>query len=376
MGSSAANTNGRTLGRVRARAGEDGADEATRPEAGAEQTLPPVDVHGHPDPHGAQVGAQVDERPRPRGDAPGEGGPARGAPGGVKIVAPAGEAPVFATAASPTASPTAPSSGPSSAAPTAPSSAPSTASSQAAPPTLVKPLLEQLEVELPRGGELTGELTGQARGEALVDDRAYLALKRVMDVVLGSTLLLLLSPLLALLAAAIKLEDGGPVFFFHTRVGKRGRRFRFWKFRSMCVDAEARREEVKRQAQAQEEAVSDRLRFKMSADPRVTRVGRVLRRFSLDELPQLVNVVVGDMSLVGPRPPIPEEVAQYGPRHLRRLEVEQGITCLWQVSGRNLLSFEQQVELDLEYARRRSLGFDVLLLARTIPAVLTGRGAC
>ncbi len=197
-----------------------------------------------------------------------------------------------------------------------------------------------------------------------------------MDVVLSSAMLIVLAPVFALIALAIKLEDGGPVFFFQTRVGKRGRQFRFWKFRSMVVDAEARREAVKAQAEAQQEPVSDRLRFKMRVDPRVTRVGRVLRRFSLDELPQLLNVLTGDMSLVGPRPPIPEEVAQYSPRHLRRLEVEQGITCLWQVSGRNLLSFEQQVELDIEYARRRSLALDVALLARTVPAVLSGRGAC
>ncbi|MBX3469979.1 MAG: sugar transferase [Planctomycetes bacterium] len=229
---------------------------------------------------------------------------------------------------------------------------------------LVTPILDELPVAI----------LPESFDDPFVNGRVYLALKRAMDVMLGATLLFLLAPVFALIALAIKLEDRGPVFFFQTRVGKDGREFRFWKFRSMGVDAEARRAELK--ASAPGDALNDRLRFKMSDDPRVTRVGRLLRRFSLDELPQLWNVVTGDMSLVGPRPPIPEEVAEYEPRHRRRLEVEQGITCLWQVSGRNLLSFEQQVELDLQYARRRSLGLDVLLLVRTIPAVLSGRGAC
>jgi lipopolysaccharide/colanic/teichoic acid biosynthesis glycosyltransferase len=234
------------------------------------------------------------------------------------------------------------------------------------PQPLVTPVLEQLPVTL--------EAPVGAQQEAFEHGRVYLALKRALDVVVGSLALVALSPLFAVVAALIKLESPGPVFFFQTRVGKGGRHFRFWKFRSMVVDAEERKASLK--AIEPRDAVSDRLRFKMQDDPRVTRTGRVLRRFSLDELPQLWNVVRGDMTLVGPRPPIPEEVAEYGPRHLRRLEVEQGITCLWQVSGRNLLSFEQQVELDIEYARRRTLALDVLLLLRTVPAVLTGRGAC
>lgn len=307
MGSSAANTNGRTWERGRARSGD------------AERGGPAAAAPAAPRPEQAPAAST----------SAAEGTPA-GVATGVSMVAVEGEAPMLVTGA----------------------------------PPLVTPILEQLDVELP----------GAATGDAFAHGKVYLALKRAMDVALASTMLVLLAPLFALIALAIKLEDRGPVFFFQTRVGKDGRPFRFWKFRSMVVDAEARRAALK--AQAQEEAVSDRLRFKMSADPRVTRVGRALRRFSLDELPQLLNVVTGDMSLVGPRPPIPEEVAQYSPRHLRRLEVEQGITCLWQVSGRNLLSFEQQVELDIEYARRRSLALDVMLLARTVPAVLSGRGAC
>jgi lipopolysaccharide/colanic/teichoic acid biosynthesis glycosyltransferase len=229
----------------------------------------------------------------------------------------------------------------------------------------VEPLLEQLPVPLEHL---------EAPVEPFVHDRAYLALKRALDVAATGVALVLLAPLFAAIALLIKLEDRGPVFFAQTRVGKGGRPFRFWKFRSMVVDAEARKAELKDKAVGDE--VSDRLRFKMSADPRVTRVGRALRRFSLDELPQLWNVFRGDMTLVGPRPPIPEEVAEYGPRHRRRLELEQGLTCLWQVSGRNLLSFERQVELDIEYGRRRGLLFDVTLLLRTVPAVLSGRGAC
>lgn len=231
---------------------------------------------------------------------------------------------------------------------------------------LVTPLLEQLPVTL--------EVPVSLEEETFEHGRTYLALKRAADVVVGSLALLVLSPLFAVVAALIKLESPGPVFFFQTRVGKGGRHFRFWKFRSMVIDAEERKASLK--AIEPRDAVSDRLRFKMQDDPRVTRSGRFLRRFSLDELPQLWNVIRGDMTLVGPRPPIPEEVAEYGPRHLRRLEVEQGITCLWQVSGRNLLSFDQQVELDIEYARRRNLLFDLTLLFRTIPAVLSGRGAC
>lgn len=234
----------------------------------------------------------------------------------------------------------------------------------APPQPLVTPLLETMPVtlEVPAGAE------------TFHHGRVYLALKRAADVVIGSLALLALSPVFAVVAALIKLESPGPVFFFQTRVGKGGRHFRFWKFRSMVVDAEARKADLK--AIGPRDAVSDRLRFKMQDDPRVTRTGRFIRRFSLDELPQLWNVVRGDMTLVGPRPPIPEEVAEYGPRHRRRLEVEQGITCLWQVSGRNLLSFDQQVELDIQYARQRSVLFDLSLLLRTVPAVLSGRGAC
>jgi lipopolysaccharide/colanic/teichoic acid biosynthesis glycosyltransferase len=244
----------------------------------------------------------------------------------------------------------------------------------AATPTTpeVRPLLELLPVEALV--DLEGLTARAAPDEPFVHDRPYLLAKRALDIAAAGLALLALSPVLAVIALLVRLEDGGPALFAQTRVGKGGREFRFWKFRSMVVDAEARKASLA--AQGPTDAVSDRLRFKMQDDPRVTRVGRVLRRFSLDELPQLWNVVRGDMSLVGPRPPIPSEVAEYEPRHRRRLEVEQGITCLWQVSGRNLLSFEEQVALDVEYARRRGLLLDLSLLVRTVPAVLGGRGAC
>ncbi len=206
------------------------------------------------------------------------------------------------------------------------------------------------------------------------DRPGYLLVKRALDLVVTFTAVVLLSPLLLLIAALIKLEDGGPILFSQTRVGKKGRRFPFYKFRSMTVDAEQRRAELVEQWSADREG-AEAVRFKLERDPRVTRVGRWLRRFSLDELPQLWNVLRGDMSLVGPRPPIPEEVREYGPRELLRLEAEQGLTCFWQVQGRSLLPFEKQVELDIEYIRRRGLLLDLWLLIRTVPAVLGGRGA-
>lgn len=209
--------------------------------------------------------------------------------------------------------------------------------------------------------------------------RPYFVAKRAIDMLATGAALVLLSPLFALVALLIKLEDGGPVFFHQTRVGERGRRFKFWKFRSMRPDAEKLRAALKEkwlaEQQQQDPSQSDRVRFKMAHDPRITAVGRWIRRFSIDELPQLWNVFNGDMSLVGPRPPLPEEVAEYGPRELLRLAAPQGITCIWQVSGRSLIPFDQQVELDIEYLRRRSVLFDLGLLLRTIPAVLTGRGA-
>ena len=195
------------------------------------------------------------------------------------------------------------------------------------------------------------------------------ALRRTLDVLVSASALLLLLPLLALIALWIRLDSPGPVLFVQTRVGKGGREFSVFKFRSMFTDAESRLHTVL--------ATNERSGpvFKMRQDPRVTRSGRFLRRCSLDEVPQLLNVLRGEMSLVGPRPALPREVVLYAPEQRGRLAVLPGLTGLWQVSGRANLSFEESVALDLEYVRRQSVWLNLVILARTVPAVLTGHGA-
>lgn len=210
----------------------------------------------------------------------------------------------------------------------------------------------------------------RARLGWLVRTRVAEAAKRGMDVLVAGTALVLLAPLLILIALAIKLTDRGPVFFWQTRVGRHGREFAFPKFRSMVLNAEA----LKTSLLAANHH-GDSVTFKMKRDPRVTWIGRVLRRLSLDELPQLWSVLVGDMSLVGPRPPVPREVALYKVTDRRRLDVTPGLTCIWQVSGRGDVPFTEQVRMDLDYIQTRTLKRDLLLLLKTIPAVLTGRGA-
>jgi len=194
--------------------------------------------------------------------------------------------------------------------------------------------------------------------------------KRALDLI-GSTVgLVFLAPLLGLIALAIRLDTRGPIVYRSRRIGAGGRSFDFYKFRSMVDGAEALREQILHLNEV------DGPVFKISRDPRVTRVGQWLRRTSLDELPQLWNVLCGQMSLVGPRPPIPEEVRQYEPWQLRRLSVRPGITCLWQIRGRSSVSFEEWMRLDMEYIDRLSLGLDLRILLLTLPAVLSGRGAC
>jgi exopolysaccharide biosynthesis polyprenyl glycosylphosphotransferase len=196
-----------------------------------------------------------------------------------------------------------------------------------------------------------------------------LLLKRAMDIIGAGILLLLLAPLFLAVAAAIKLNSRGPVFFRQTRCGLHGRRFTLLKFRSMVDGAASLQSELLARNE-----VSGPV-FKIKRDPRITAVGRFLRKTSLDELPQFINVIRGDMSLVGPRPPVPSEVAKYEPWQRRRLSVLPGITCTWQVSGRSEIPFERWMELDLAYAANWSVTSDLMLLARTIPAVLSGRGA-
>ncbi len=193
--------------------------------------------------------------------------------------------------------------------------------------------------------------------------------KRVLDLGVGSVAFLLAAPLIALAAIAIKADSRGPVFHRAVRVGRGGRKFIFLKLRSMQVGAEELRGLLLHLNQAEGPA------FKLHNDPRVTRVGRLLRKLSLDELPQLLHVLQGHMSLVGPRPPFPEEVERYEPWMLRRLSVRPGLTCLWQVRGRSDLGFTEWMRLDLEYVDRLSLGLDLEILARTIPAVLSAKGA-
>ena len=198
---------------------------------------------------------------------------------------------------------------------------------------------------------------------------AYL-MKRLLDIAGSGLLLVLLSPLYALVALAIRLDSPGPIFFKQIRVGRWGTLFPMWKFRSMYIDAEERK-----RALMQENEMAGGVIFKMKRDPRITRVGKFIRKASIDELPQLWNVLVGDMSLVGPRPPRPVEVNQYSLSDRRRLDVVPGITCIWQVSGRSDIPFDQQVQLDVRYIESQSIWLDLKLLLLTIPAVLLGRGA-
>jgi exopolysaccharide biosynthesis polyprenyl glycosylphosphotransferase len=194
-------------------------------------------------------------------------------------------------------------------------------------------------------------------------------LKDMEDYVLSAVGLLLLSPLFLLVAVLIKLDSKGPVFYRQERVGKNGKRFMIYKFRSMVADAERVQAELLDRNEAEGPI------FKMRHDPRITRVGAVIRKTSIDELPQLINVVLGHMSLVGPRPPIPKEVAQYEEWQKERLSTTPGITGLWQISGRSDLTFEEMVKWDIYYIHNWSLWLDIKILLKTVPVVLFGRGA-
>ena len=198
---------------------------------------------------------------------------------------------------------------------------------------------------------------------------AYLV-KRLIDIVASILLLIVLTPLFVVIMLLIYQSSPGPVFYKQTRVGRWGKLFTMWKFRSMYPDADARLKEM----MAQNE-MSGGVIFKMKNDPRIIPVGRFIRKASIDELPQLWNVLKGDMSLVGPRPALPSEVNQYSLQDRQRLEVIPGITCIWQVSGRSDIPFPQQVQLDVQYIQSQSVWLDIKLLLQTIPAVLLSRGA-
>lgn len=200
-------------------------------------------------------------------------------------------------------------------------------------------------------------------------DRNVLRAKRAFDLAVTILLLPFVLPVMALVALAIKLDSRGSVIFHQERVGRHGQPFTCLKFRSMRIDAE----EIKKNLMAENEASGPV--FKMKRDPRITRVGRVIRKLSLDELPQILNVLAGEMSLVGPRPPIPAEVAKYHEWQFGRLATIPGLTGLQQVSGRSDLDFDTWVKLDLEYIENQSVKNDIVILLKTVPAVLTGKGA-
>jgi exopolysaccharide biosynthesis polyprenyl glycosylphosphotransferase len=196
-----------------------------------------------------------------------------------------------------------------------------------------------------------------------------LLVKRLLDMAISAVTLVILSPLFIAVAIAVKLTSPGPVFFSQERIGMNKRRFKLYKFRSMFVDAEQRKGELSHMNEM------DGPVFKIKNDPRITPIGKFIRKTSIDELPQLLNVLRGHMSLVGPRPPLPQEVDQYDWLYRKRLSIKPGVTCLWQVSGRNQLSFKRWMELDREYIENWSLWLDLKILMKTVPVVLLGKGA-
>ena len=200
------------------------------------------------------------------------------------------------------------------------------------------------------------------------------AIKRMCDIFTALFGIILLTPLWIIVAAMVRLNDGGPAFFTQERVGLDGKTFTMFKFRTMRVDAEELKASLM-EANEADSSAGNSIMFKMTNDPRITRIGAFLRKTSIDELPQLFNVLRGDMSLVGPRPPLPSEVAQYEPRVMGKFAVRPGITGLWQISGRSNLSWDETVHLDLSYAQHRSLTLDTWIMLQTIPALLRHEGA-
>ena len=221
-------------------------------------------------------------------------------------------------------------------------------------------------------GSPTEDPATQEASQALREGRlGYRILKRTFDVAFSAAVIVCLSWLFALVAIAIKIDDpAGPVFFKQKRVGRDGCEFQMYKFRSMCVDAEAKLAALREQNEKTGPV------FKMAADPRVTRVGRLLRKMSIDELPQFINVLAGDMSVVGPRPALPAEVAEYTPRQRQRLLVKPGMTCYWQTRrNRDAITFDEWIEMDLLYIKKCSCWSDFKLVIQTVGVVLTAQGS-
>ncbi len=198
---------------------------------------------------------------------------------------------------------------------------------------------------------------------------SYAVAKRIFDFVFATCALFALSVPMIIVAFIIKMTDRGPIFFKQVRVGKGGQFFYCYKFRSMCVDAEKKKQELMHLNEASGPV------FKIKADPRVTPIGVFIRKMSIDEFPQFINVLKGDMSIVGPRPPIPSEVDQYGDHERKRLAIPPGITCLWQIGGRSNVTFERWVELDIEYIETMTFWKDIVIILKTVPAVLKSSGA-
>lgn len=233
------------------------------------------------------------------------------------------------------------------------------------------PATERMSERIQTSTNLSGTLAlDPPSANGPLDGIAYNLAKRVLDVAISVTLLVLLSPVLLASAILVKLTDGGAIFYPHTRVGEGGNEFTCYKFRSMVVNAEQMKANL-----AFFNSHDDQRTFKIPDDPRVTWIGRWMRRTSVDELPQLWNVLKGDMSVVGPRPPVCSEVEQYSWDDMQRLAVKPGLTCIWQVSGRSRLPFPEQLRMDLEYIEKRSLALDLKLIALTVPAVLSADGA-
>lgn len=230
--------------------------------------------------------------------------------------------------------------------------------------------LRKLESRLDPRNRTRPILSVSARMKRGLAQRLDAVATRLMDVFVSAVCLLLFVPAGIVIALLIR-ADGGAVLYWQDRIGLHGRTFRFPKFRSMVVNAD----DLRKKLEETNEHGGKGVTFKLENDPRITRIGRFLRRTSLDELPQLWNVLRGDMALVGPRPALPAEVARYTPEQRRRLEIKPGLTCLWQIRGRSQIPFDGQVKLDIEYIRTRSFLGDVMILIKTVPAVLFGRGA-
>lgn len=203
----------------------------------------------------------------------------------------------------------------------------------------------------------------------IANQNRYEKIKRFFDICLSTAALVVLSPLLLVIAILIYLEDKGPVIYSQTRIGKDGRAFKLYKFRSMCVDADEKLKDL------QELNERDGPVFKIRDDPRVTKVGKFIRKTCIDELPQLVNIIKGDMSIVGPRPPLPNEVEQYNSYQKQRLLVVPGLTCYWQIQKGEETTFDEWVELDLKYIKERSILLDFRLILLTFKVILSGKGA-